>query len=121
MHYRRRNVARLVRRAVVFCLPAVWACGPLNATRAVSKAETAVARARTVDAERIAPYETISAELYLDKAREEQGRAQYAEAERLANESAALADRASIKAGELRDTSEPARSTATARPPEGNR
>jgi hypothetical protein len=84
------------------CLPAMWACGPLNATGAVRDAEVAVARAQALDGERLAPYETISAELYLAKAREEQGRAQYGDAQRLAKESSALAEKAALKAAQLR-------------------
>jgi hypothetical protein len=91
-----------VRRAIALCLPAVWACGPLHATSAVGHAEAAVARAQALDGERLAPYESVSAELYLRKAREEQGRARYGDAEELANESAAFAEKAAAKSAQLR-------------------
>jgi hypothetical protein len=61
-----------------------------------------VARAQALDGEKLAPYETVSAELYLRKAYEEQGRARYGEAEQLAKESAAFADKAVVKATQLR-------------------
>jgi hypothetical protein len=98
----------------------MWACGPLNATGAVRAAERAVEQARALDGEHLAPYETVSAELYLAKAREQRGHARYAEAERLANESQALAQRAATKAAQIRDAATPP-STFISRPPEGKR
>src|SRR5438105_7543814 len=71
------------------CLLALLAfgCGPMSATSVIGDAEAAVRRARAADGERLAPYETVSAELYLEKAREEQGRAQYGAAMDLARQS----------------------------------
>jgi hypothetical protein len=71
----------------------------------VGNAEAAVARAQALDGEKLAPYETVSAELYLRKAQEEQGRARYGDAEQLAKESAAFADKAVAKASQLRSGS----------------
>ena len=51
-------------------------CGPVRATSVISDAEAALAQARAADGERLAPYQTVSAQLYLAKAREQQGRAQ---------------------------------------------
>ncbi|MFL5310573.1 MAG: DUF4398 domain-containing protein [Myxococcales bacterium] len=77
-------------------------CGPVRATSVVGDAETAVARARAADGERLAPYETIAAELYLEKAREQRGRAQYGAAEDLAQQSLRFARDAVERAGEQR-------------------
>jgi Domain of unknown function (DUF4398) len=83
------------------CLLVVLAagCGPIRATSVIGDAEAAVARARAADGERVAPYETISAELYLEKAREQQGRAQYGAAEELARQSLRFARDAADRAG----------------------
>jgi Domain of unknown function (DUF4398) len=62
-----------------------------------------VARAQALDGEKLAAYETVSAELYLRKAQEEQGRARYGDAEQLAKESAAFAEKAVAKATQLRN------------------
>jgi uncharacterized protein DUF4398 len=91
------------------CLLALLAgCGPLGATSVIGDAEVAVARARAADGERLAPYETVSAELYLEKAREQQGRAQYGAAQELARESLRLAQQAAARAGEQRSRPAPA-------------
>jgi hypothetical protein len=85
----------------VACLLVVLAagCGPVRATSVIRDAEAAVARARAADGERVAPYETISAELYLAKARDQQGRAQYGAAEDLARQSLQFAAAAVERAG----------------------
>jgi Domain of unknown function (DUF4398) len=77
-------------------------CGPVRATSVVGDAEAAVARARAADGERLAPYETIAAELYLEKAREQRGRAQYGAAEDLAKQSLRFARDAVERAGDQR-------------------
>ena len=74
----------------------------MRATSVIGDAEAAVARVRAADGERVAPYETISAELYLEKAREQQGRAQYGAAEDLARQSLRFAREAAERTGELR-------------------
>jgi hypothetical protein len=74
-------------------------CGPVRATSVIGDAEAAVARARAADGERLAPYETVTAELYLAKAREESGRAQYGAAEDLARQSLRFAREAVDRAG----------------------
>jgi hypothetical protein len=76
------------------------ACGPVRATSVIGEAETAVARVRAADGERIAPYETISAELFLEKAREQRGRAQYGAAEDLARQSLRFAREAADRVGD---------------------
>ena len=85
----------------VACLLVVLAagCGPVRATSVIRDAETAVARARAADGERVAPYETILAELYLAKARDQRGRAQYGAAEDLARQSLQFATAAIERAG----------------------
>ena len=70
----------------------------------IGDAEAAVASARAAGGEKLAPYETISAELYLSKAREEQGRAQYGAAKELAEQSLRFAQQAIERAGEGRST-----------------
>jgi len=79
-------------------------CGPVRATSVIGDAEAAVASARAAGGEKLAPYETISAELYLAKAREEQGRAQYGAARELAEQSLRFAREAIERAGEGRSS-----------------
>ncbi|MBM4380074.1 MAG: DUF4398 domain-containing protein [Deltaproteobacteria bacterium] len=52
-------------------------CGPVQTTAWMMDAEVALASARTAGAADKAPYELTSAELYLHKAREELGYAEY--------------------------------------------
>ena len=52
-------------------------CGPVEATAVINDATVALAGAKAADGERYAPYEYTSAELYLEKAQEERGHADY--------------------------------------------
>jgi hypothetical protein len=81
---------------------AAASCGPVGATSVIHDAEVAAARAHAADGDRYAIYETTSADLYLQKAREEQGRARYGEAAQLARKSIDLAEQASQKASAQR-------------------
>lgn len=87
--------------------PAVWlcalagllsGCGPVGATSLINDAEVAVSRAHAADGDRLAIYETTSADLFLVKAREEQGHARYADALELAKKSVDFAEAATRKA-----------------------
>ena len=73
------------------------------------------------DGERLAPYETIAAELYLEKAREQRGRAQYGAAEDLGKQSLRLAREAVERAGDQRSRGgavpAPASPATVTRPP----
>jgi len=91
------------------CLLALLAaaCGPVRATSVIGDAEAAVTRARAVGGEKVAPYETVSAQLYLAKAREQQGRAQYGAAEELARQSLRFAQEAIERAGQGRNQGTP--------------
>lgn len=81
-------------------LLALAGCAPIGAHSVIREAETALVRARAAGAERFAPYQTASAELYLEKAREEQGRAQYGAAKDLARQSVDFSRQAVERAGE---------------------
>ncbi len=78
------------------------ACGPVGATSLVGDAEIAVTRAHAADGDRHALYEVTSADLYLEKAKEEQGHAHYGAAMELAKKSAEMAQAATLKAGQVR-------------------
>ncbi len=80
-------------------------CGPVGATSLIDDAELAVARAHTADGERLAIYETTSADLYLMKAKEEQGHARYSDATELAKKSADFAEAAVRKAKQAKSDS----------------
>jgi len=55
----------------------VIGCGPIEYIDVSSKAGAALAQAKQVDAERLAPYEYTAAQEYLHKAREEAGYSEY--------------------------------------------
>lgn len=61
--------ARLV--ATFATLSVLAACGPITSTAAINDARYAIERAASVQAADVAQYEFTSAEVYLDKAREE--------------------------------------------------
>jgi hypothetical protein len=79
---------------------ALAGCAPIGAYGVIREAETALVRARAAGSERYAPYQTASAELYLKKAREEQGRAEYGAAKELARQSLDFARQAAERAGD---------------------
>jgi hypothetical protein len=58
----------------------------VSATSVIDDAETSVAKAHSRDGDKYAVYDTTLADLYLMKAREEQGHAHYTDAEELAEE-----------------------------------
>lgn len=78
------------------------ACGPVGATSVIADAEIATARAHAADGDKVAAYETTSADLYLAKAKEAQGHARYAVAIDLARKSLGFADAAAIKSAQQR-------------------
>jgi hypothetical protein len=85
---------------VVALAAAATACGAVSASAVIGDAEDAVARAHSRESEKYALYETTLADLYLVKAREEQGHAHYSDAEDLAEASRKYADQAAKKAAE---------------------
>ena len=76
------------------------ACGPIGATGVIDDAESAVLRAHAADADKYAVYEVTAGELYLAKAREEQGHARYSAAIELARKAQRLGEEATRKAVE---------------------
>jgi len=89
------------------------------ATSVINDAEVALARAHAAEGEKYATYETTLADLYLVKAREEQGRAHYTEAKELAAEALGHATAATNKAAERRATAPaPTVPTVTVRRPD---
>ena len=84
------------------------ACGPLGATSVIADAEIAVARAHAASGDTQAPWEMASADLHLQKAKEEQGQARYGAAMDLAKKAQGFAGAflsARINAVSIRDTS----------------
>src|SRR5438067_3395873 len=96
--YQKNTLAR--RGTILACL--LLGCGPVTATSVIDDAELALVRARAADADRFAPYEATLADLYLAKAREEQGHARYADARALASEALRYAGAASRKSADNR-------------------
>jgi hypothetical protein len=89
------------------------------ATSVINDADVALARAHAAEGEKYATYETTLADLYLVKAREEQGHAHYAEAKELAAEALKHATAATNKAAERRATAPaPTVPTATVQRPD---
>src|SRR5438552_10428856 len=83
------------------------------ATSVVDDADVALARAHAAEGEKYALYETTLADLYLIKAREEQGHARYSDSAALAADALKYAESATRKAAERR-TSAAAPPTPTA-------
>jgi hypothetical protein len=75
-------------------LVALAACGPIQSTAALIDADVELEAARAAGAAQSSPYEFTGAEVYLKKAREVSGRAQYESATRLAARSVQLAKEA---------------------------
>ena len=91
-------------RALPLVLIAAASCGPIAATTVIDDAEVALARAHATDGAKYALYETTLADLYLAKAKEEQGHARYAQAQELAADALKLAQAATRKAAEGRSS-----------------
>ena len=91
----------------------------MAATSVIDDADAALARAHAAEGEKYALYETTLADLYLLKAREEQGHARYSEAAQLGSEALKFAETATRKAAERRTSANaPQTPTATVQHPE---
>src|SRR2546423_24632 len=66
--------------AGLFAFAALGACGPVQSTAYLIDAEVQLEAARTAQAERYAPYEWTSANLYYRKSKEEIGYSDYQQA-----------------------------------------
>ena len=96
---------------ICLCLPVLalaLACGPVAATSVIDDAEVALSRAHASEGDKFALYETTLADLYLVKAREEQGHARYSDASDLGEAAFKFAETAARKAGERRTSGAPA-------------
>ena len=89
-------------RKLTACLLAVIGCGPVRATGVIDDADAAVSRAHAGEGEKYDLYEMTLADLYLIKAKEEQGHARYSEAAQLGADALRFADAAMRKAAERR-------------------
>jgi len=69
-------------------------CVGLPAALAIAKAEVAIEGARAAQADKNAPYEYTTAELYLEKAKEERGYADFSAAMRFADHATQMAHEA---------------------------
>ncbi len=86
--------------ALTILVAATWlaaGCGPIEATAVINDAEVALSGARTARAYDHAPYEYTTAELYLEKAREERGYAHYGRAIKYGRKSAQSAREAQAR------------------------
>lgn len=82
---------------VVFAWTAL-ACGPIRSTVFIIDAEVQIQAAKTAGAEKLAPYEWTSANLYIYKAREEVGTSDYGVAVDFAEKASRYANEAREKA-----------------------
>ena len=83
--------------ALALALTALAGCGPVQATATISDGEVALEKARTAQAQKYAIYNYTLAELYLHKAKEEAGYADFGTATELAEKAITNADLASQK------------------------
>lgn len=92
---------RLSQALFASCALALLAgCGPIRSTRALVDADVELEAARVAGAQASAPYEYTAAEVFLHKARETQGRAQYEASARYAEKAASLARSARDRAAQ---------------------
>lgn len=92
------------------------ACGPVQyISQVTSRASTELAAAKSAGAQKYAPYEYTTAELYLHKAREEAGSSDYQAAIRFGKKSEIMARKARRLA--IESTSEPPEEGDEAAPP----
>lgn len=92
------------RTGALVALVAFWlvaACGPIQSTPALSRADSAIERAAQERADTRAVYEFTLAVEYLEKAREEYGYARYRKAARYAEHAQAMAEQAERRARAL--------------------
>jgi hypothetical protein len=89
-------------RLAVIAAALACGCGPVAATSVIADAEVALERAHASEGGKYALYETTLADLYLVKAREEQGHARYSDAAELAADALKFAEAAARKAAEHR-------------------
>lgn len=73
-------------------------CGAFIARTKIVGAQTALSSAHRADAEKKSPYEYTGAQLYLEKAREEEAYGRYGAAIEFGGQSEQLADRAKLNA-----------------------
>ena len=77
-----------------FALVALGACGPVQSTAHLLDADVQLEAARTAQADKLAPYEWTAANLYLHKAREEVGYADFEQAVTYAQKASKFANAA---------------------------
>jgi hypothetical protein len=87
----RSSLARLVCAALLACASA---CGPVQSTAYLLDAAVQIEAARTAQAEKYAPYEWTSANLYLHKAREEVGYSDFEQAVSYSKKASTFANKA---------------------------
>lgn len=83
---------------LMFLLTSLYACGPITAHSTIARAHIALEAARGAEAQKYAIYQYRSAELYLKKAKEEEGYSSFQEAVDLAKISRSFADKARARA-----------------------
>ncbi len=76
------------------CGVSLLACGPVQSTSHLLDAEVMIEAARTAQADKFAPYEWTSANLYIHKAREEAGYSDFEQAVDFAQKAAKFATQA---------------------------
>lgn len=79
-------------------LGAASACGPVQSTSFLLDAEVQIEAARTAGADKAAPYEWTSANLYIHKAREEAGYSNFEQAVEYSGKASKFANEARDKA-----------------------
>ena len=99
------RLARPLACAALFCFAA--ACGPVQSTAYLLDAAVQIEAARTAQAERYAPYEWTSANLYLHKAREEVGYSDFEQAVSYSKKASVFANKAKENAMKAARKDEP--------------
>ena len=88
---------------LLLALPAVVACSPISATRAISRADESIQAAVAIGADAKCPYEYNAAILSLDFARNCEGMAEFEAATEFATRAYKLSEDAKKKAASIED------------------
>lgn len=94
--------------ALAALLACAAGCGPVQSTAYLLDAAVQIEAARTAQAERLAPYEWTSANLYLHKAREEVGYSDFEQAVSYSKKASTFANKAKENAMKAARKDEPA-------------
>ncbi|GMV41253.1 MAG: hypothetical protein AMXMBFR64_29690 [Myxococcales bacterium] len=94
----RSTPIRLLRAALVGCLLALAACGPIQSAQAIREGQKSLETARLAEAEQLAPYHFHRALAYLEMAKRKSGFSEFEVSQEYAKVAKVAADQAVVNA-----------------------